>query len=120
MYFTIRARAKLSIGDYQGSRGEAQPCKLGVKAAANSLADAAVLPATCHAGTRTSSTATATARTTAFTSGPHGADGSGSSKDGNKDSAAAWRGQIAHEVLWVMLIRRLSFQSFTIIVIIDP
>ncbi|PMB63612.1 hypothetical protein BM221_010593 [Beauveria bassiana] len=82
MNFTIRPGAKLPV-----DAPEAQPCNLEVKAAASSLADAAVSPTTWYAGTRTSSTAaTATAKTTS-SAGPHGTSGRDSSKDGsNKDS----------------------------------
>ncbi|KAM3472078.1 hypothetical protein MY8738_009033 [Beauveria namnaoensis] len=105
MYFTIRPGAKLPIDavrDYQGcalkgtaekvantsiacpnllAQPEAQPCNLDVKAAASSLADAAVSPTTSYAGTRMSSAATATVKTTS-SAGPYGTGGSGSSKDG--------------------------------------
>ncbi|TQW02375.1 hypothetical protein IF2G_10178 [Cordyceps javanica] len=111
MYFTTRPGARLprdAIRDYQGcalkgtaekvansstacpnllAQPEAQPCNLDVKAAASSLAGAAVSPTTSFAGTPTSSTATSTAKTTS-SSGPVGTAGSGSSNGGSAKSDA--------------------------------
>lgn len=125
MYFTVRVGAKLprdAIRDYQGcalrgtaekvansstacpdllTQPEAQPCNLDVRAAASSLAGAAVSPTTTFTGTPTSTTAEATTKTTSSTD-PHGTDGASTSKDGNKNSTGASLGRNSPLILWAI------------------
>ncbi|ATY66224.1 hypothetical protein A9K55_001181 [Cordyceps militaris] len=121
MYFTVRPGAKLprdAIREYQGcalkgtaekvantsiacpnllTQPEAQPCNLDVKAAASSLAGAAVSPTTSFTGTSTSSIVGAT--TTLSSSGSSGTGGSTSPK---KDSSASTVGRDSHSILWTI------------------
>lgn len=125
IYFTLRPGAKLpndAIRDYQGcasrataeqvanssiacpnllTQPEAQPCNLDVKAAASSLAAAAVSPTTSFTGTSTpTSTATSTAKTTS--TGPHSTAPSDLPKDGTKDSAAPSLARDSHFIIWAI------------------